>query len=153
MADGNGMDSVEAHLMASAMAGLKSDFSEVKLTLVGMQKAMEALVRMDEQQNNQRAAISRAFDELNKERDRREQIEKRIHLLEVDAPSYKELRQWVIGGVLTGIIALLGSMFAIVFKIMISDPVERNFQRQFSPGIAPQTYTVPAERLPVILKC
>ena len=137
--DGIAMSSIEGQLMAQAMAGLKADVGEVKAALGGMQKAVEALVRMDEQQINQRQGLSRAFDEIKLERERREndlrderqkreEIEKRLHLLEVDAPSYKELRRWVIGGVLTGVAALLAAMFAIVFKIIISDPVETHFK-------------------------
>lgn len=111
--------------MAVALADLRSDMSEMRQSLNGVQKALESLVRMDEQQNNQRQAISRAFDEIAKERDRRETMESRVHLLEVDAPSYRELRRWVIGGVLTGL-TLMG---AAVFKLLISDPLDRGYTR------------------------
>lgn len=125
MSDVDAMTSVEARLMAAALADLRSDMSELRQSLNGVQKALESLVRMDEQQNNQRQAISRAFDEIGKERDRRETMESRVHLLEVDAPSYRELRRWVIGGVLTGL-TLMG---AAVFKLLISDPLDRGYTR------------------------
>ena len=139
MADVDAMTSVEARLMAAALADLRSDMSEMRQSLNGVQKALEALVRMDEQQINQRASLARAFDEIRLERERREgefrderlhreTLQTRLHLLEVDAPSYKELRHWVIGGVLTGIFALLGALGTIVFKVVIADPVETHFR-------------------------
>ncbi len=132
--DGSAMNTLEARLLASAINDLKAELRDIRDGMNGMRQALEALVRIDAEQINFRQSIGRAFDEIKQEREKREKIDERIHLLEVDAPSYRELRRWVIGGVLTGVAALLASMFAIVFKIIISDPVERGFQRQAPPS-------------------
>lgn len=132
--DGSAMNTMEARLLASAITDLKAELRDIRDGMNGMRQALDALVRIDTEQVNFRQSIGRAFDEIKGERDKREKIEERIHLLEVDAPSYRELRRWVIGGVLTGIVALLGALFTIVFKVVISDPVERGFQRQAPPS-------------------
>lgn len=132
--DGSAMNTMEARLLASAITDIKAELRDIRDGMNGMRQALDALVRIDTEQVNFRQSIGRAFDEIKGESDKREKIEERIHLLEVDAPSYRELRRWVIGGVLTGIVALLGALFTIVFKVVISDPVERGFQRQAPPS-------------------
>jgi hypothetical protein len=138
--DGVAITTIEARLLAASMGALQSDVAEMRASMKSMERAMESLVRIDEQQSNQRAAIGRAFDEIKDERKARETMAERVHLLEVDAPSYKELRRWVVGGVLTGIMALLAALFTIVFKVIISDPIERNFRPPPSAQTAPQSY-------------
>jgi hypothetical protein len=113
------MTSTEARLLAAGIMELKSDVGDMRLSLQGMQRAMEALVRIDEQQINMRSSIGRAFDEVREERQKREALDSRLHLLEVDAPSYKELRRWVVGGVLTGVAMLA----AALLKVVVLDPV------------------------------
>lgn len=111
------MSSTEARLLAQSMTDVKNDLGEMRSTLSAMQRAMEALVRIDEQQNSLRQAIGRAFEEIREERIKREGVDKRVAQLEIDAPGYKELRRWVIGGVLTGI-GLLGA--ALITMIVIT---------------------------------
>lgn len=125
MADTEAMTTVEARLMAATLSALQGDMSEMRTSMAGMRSALEALVRMDEQQSNMRAAIGRAFDEVKAEREKREALEGRVRIMEVDAPSYKELRRWVIGGVLTGILMMAGALF----KVVVSDPLDRGYVR------------------------
>lgn len=122
--------------MSGALGEVRVDLTEMRNSMLAMQRAMESLVRIDEQQINQRQAIARAFDDIKDERRAREELAARVHALEIDAPSYRELRRWVIGGVITGVGCLLASMFALVFKIGIADPVDRHFR---GPGIS-QSY-------------
>jgi len=141
--EGDAMTSIEARLMAAALGELKSDVVDLRTSIRGMQTAVEALIRMDEQQANQRAAIGRAFDDLKVERQRREALDERVRLLEVDAPSQRELRRWVIGGILTGSAALLAALCMIVFKVVISDPVDRNFRSTAPSPAIQQSFTSP----------
>ncbi len=113
------MTSTEARLLAGTLSELKSDMGEMRASLSGMQRAMEALVRIDEQQITIRGAIGRAFDEIKEERNKRDGLDARVQKLEVDAPSYKELRRWVIGGVLAG----MGMLAAALLKIIVIDPM------------------------------
>ncbi len=113
------MTSTEARLLAGTLSELKTDVGEMRSSLLGMQRAMEALVRIDEQQITIRGAIGRAFDEIKEERSKREDLDARVQKLEVDAPSYKELRRWVIGGVLAG----MGMLAAALLKIIVIDPM------------------------------
>ena len=119
MSDNIAMSSTEARLLHASMTDVKNDLGEMRASLSAMQRAMEALVRIDEQQINMRSSIGRAFDEVREERQKREAVEVRLHLLEVDAPSYKELRRWVVGGVLTG----LAMLAAALLKVVVLDPV------------------------------
>lgn len=113
------MSSIEGRLLAGSMSELKSDVGEMRASLSAMQRAMEALVRIDEQQITIRSSLGRAFDEVKEERNRRELLDARVQKLEVDSPSYKELRRWVIGGVLAGM-AMMG---AALFKSVVIDPM------------------------------
>lgn len=119
------MTSVEARILAATLVEVKSDIGEIRSSVAQMQRALDALVRIDEAQGNLRSAVSRAFDEIKDERTRREDLDKRMRILETDAPSYKELRRWVIGGVLTGI-AMMG---AALFKVWVADPLDRGYAR------------------------
>ncbi len=125
----------DIRVLQATIDGVKSDVGEMRMELASVRRAMEALVRMEEQQSSIKTALGRAFDEIKEERVKREATEARLRLLEVDAPSYRELRRWVIGGVLTGI----AMMAAALFKIIIGDPLERAYVvRPVAPLIVPQ---------------
>jgi len=139
------MSSVEARLLTSAIAEVKADIGEMRTSLHGMQRAMEALVRIDEQQINIRSSIGRSFDEIKDERIKREAeiaderksrmaLDERVQRLEIDAPSFKELRRWVIGGVLAG----MGMLAAALLKVIVFDPMGAAYVVR---PLAPQTST------------
>ena len=110
----DGITSAEGRLLAVQMGALRDDVRDVKDTMREMAKSLEQLVRIEEQQKDMRAAISRAFDEIKIERRKREEVESRVTTIEQAMPGMRELRNWVVGGVI-GSLTMLTS--AIVYYL------------------------------------
>jgi len=112
----DGITSAEGRLLAVQMGAMRDDVREVKDTMRDMARSLEQLVRIEEQQKDMRAAMVRAFDEIRTERERREPIESRIGSIERDLPGLRELRRWVIAGVLSGLAMLASSLMLYFFQ-------------------------------------
>ena len=103
MADvGDGITSAEGRLLAVQMGALRDDVRDVKDTMRDMAKSLEQLVRIEEQQKDMRASINRAFDEVKTNRIKIDDTTARVAAIEQQLPGLKELRRWVIGGILSG---------------------------------------------------
>ena len=100
---GDGITSAEGRLLAVQMSALRDDLREVKETMRSMASSLEKMVRIEEQQKDMRSSINRAFDEIKIDRSRANEIEARVAAIERTMPGLRELRGWVIGGVLSGL--------------------------------------------------
>ena len=99
---GDGITSAEGRLLAVQMGALRDDVRDVKDTMRGMAKSLEQLVRIEEQQKDMRSAINRAFDDIKANRIKIDDTGARVSMIEQQLPGLKELRRWVIGGILSG---------------------------------------------------
>lgn len=97
----DGINSAEGRLLAVQLSALREDFKEVKETMRGVARSLEQLVRIEEQQKDMRAAIGRAFDDIKGNRQKHDELESRVGLVEQAMPGMKEMRNWLIGGILT----------------------------------------------------
>jgi hypothetical protein len=118
-----GISSPEGQLLSMQLAYLRSDVSEVKSSVSNMASTLAGLVRIEEQQSSFREGLSRAFTENAKTNKHAEELDKRIDKIEGELPSYRGLRRWVIGGILTGI-----AMLSIaLFNQLVIDPMRRGW--------------------------
>lgn len=97
---GDGITSAEGRLLAVQMGALRDDVREVKDTMREMARSLEQLVRIEENQKEMRSSIVRAFDEIKINRSRIDLTDGRVSLIENQLPGLRELRRWVIAGVL-----------------------------------------------------
>lgn len=122
--ENDGMTTIEARVLAVKIDALKQDVGEMRSSVGAMARSMEALVRLEEQQRDMRGAVQRAFDELKAESGKREELAREITNIKSELPGYRELRRWVIGGVLAGV----GMMAAALISLLIVDPMKRGYQ-------------------------
>lgn len=101
---------------AKQMDALRDDVREVKSTMREMARSLEQLVRIEEQQKDMRSALGRAFEEIDKERGKRDAVEKRVAAIEHVMPGLRELRGWVIAGVISGVGMIAGSIVFYFFQ-------------------------------------
>ncbi len=87
--------------------GMQSDLGEMKTTLRELAASVARLAVIEEKQANTTAALERAFTALQKVEDRNEKMDLRVKALEVEMPGLKEVRAWVIGGVLS-VVSVVG---------------------------------------------
>ena len=106
----DGITSAEGRLLSVQMGAMRDDIREVKDTMREMAKSLEQLVRIEEQQKDMRLSISRAFDELKTYREQLDRVEKRVSSVEQMMPGLRELRGWVIAGVLSGVAMVASSV-------------------------------------------
>lgn len=139
--------SAEGRVIAVQIGGLQREMTEVKSAMVGIRVALDALVRMEERQADFRTALGRAFDEIKAERELRSMLEKgmrdwregfeksrddyrmelnrRISEIEHQLPGLRELRKWVLAGVMAGI----GLILAGVVTMVVVDPMRRGYEK------------------------
>lgn len=106
----DGITSAEGRLLAVQMGALREDVKEVKETMRGMARSLEQLVRIEEQQKDMRAAINRSFDEIKGERHKREELESRVSTVEQAMPGMKEMRNWLVYGIVSTIGLITGAI-------------------------------------------
>lgn len=148
LATDGAITSAEGRVIAVQIGGLQREMTEVKSAMVGIRVALDALVRMEERQADFRTALGRAFDEIKAERELRISLEKgvrdrwgdfeksrddyrdglnrRIAEVEQQMPGFRELRKWVITGVLAGV----GLILAGVVTMVVVDPMRRGYEKQ-----------------------
>lgn len=91
---------------------VERDNNDIKSYLKKLDGYFDAFVRIEEKQIGTGEAISRAFGEISK-------LDERVKPLELAFPGLKEVRGWIITGVL-GILGLLGTaVLYLVIKLPI----------------------------------
>lgn len=92
---------------------MSKQLEDVTVAMKEVAKSLTALVRLEE--NHKMTA-----ERLTSGSARMEKIEERLAEIEKAMPGLKELRRWVIGGVLAG----LGMMGTAVGKLVLLDPAD-----------------------------
>ena len=113
------LTSIEGTVLAVKLDHLKEQMVEMTKGMTEMQKTLQMLVRVEEQQRDFRGALDRAFSEIKTERDK-------LTLLLQEMPSYRALRRWVIGGIIAG----MGMMGVALFNLLVIQPLYRGYGQQ-----------------------
>ena len=85
--------------------------SMIEDTLKAMTENLERLVALEQKHLETREALGRAFDTV-------EKMDGRVHSIELEMPTLKLVRKWVMAGVV-GILSLLGLTVFKLFTITI----------------------------------
>ena len=112
---GGSMSGTEARILDVKLSQVRDDVKGFKDDLRDIKRVLENLVRIEEQQRDFRETFTRAFTEIGLNRDRLTKVEKLAEKIESELPAYRELRRWVIGGVLAGLGMMGGALIDIVF--------------------------------------
>lgn len=141
------MTSAEARLLDYKIGVLTEKFDGLQDTTKEIARSLSELVALQQQQRDFSTSLGRAFDEVKR-------IEAEVTLIDkgtaaefrrVDSelakitgelPAYRELRRWVIGGVLAG----AGMLAASILSMMFIKPMQDAYSRPESP-----TTTVPEQ--------
>jgi hypothetical protein len=90
------ISSHEGKLLASILEGQGRQLARIDDTLTQVSKILENLGRLEERQAETTRAIERAFEAIADK-------DTRLKVVEIEVPSLKEVRRWVITGVLSTI--------------------------------------------------
>lgn len=104
------MDSGEARVIHTRLDSLVENVTRLANALEAMQAQLHVLTAMKVQQDHMAQQMTAGAATMTKHEERISQIEK-------DMPGLKELRRWVVGGVLAG----LGMMGTALGKLVIYD--------------------------------
>ena len=108
----------------------------VEEAVVGINESLKLLSKLEERHQNTADGLRRAFVEIKEVQERKadqhqlDDHEARLRTIEADMPLLREIKRWVIAGVL-GIIALVG--IALVSLVVVSarkDPFYQPVQQQ-----------------------
>ncbi len=92
------------------IAILERDCGEMKEAIFVIRDSLQALVRLEEQHNETRNALGRAFSQC-------EKIELRMVEVEKVIPGLVELRRWIVTGML-GVLSIVGvSLIGLVVVV------------------------------------
>lgn len=98
------VDAAEHELRISVLERDRDDFKEVA---VEIRNSLQALVRLEERHNETSKALGRAFDALEKQ-------DKRINDIELFMPGLKEMRALIVGGVCLVLSTVGAAVIALV---------------------------------------
>ena len=88
----------------------------IEQTLKAVNENLERLAALEAKHIETREAVGRSFDEIDRTNKRIDNQDERLREVELEMPTLKLIRGWVITGVL-GVIGLLGVAVAGYFKI------------------------------------
>lgn len=120
------MNSAEAQVLSERTGHMQADIGRLVETMTDVQRKLEVLPAMAASVEHLRADLIRSTTAA---RDH----ERRIQTLETEMPGLKELRRWVIGGVL----AAVGTMATAIGKLVIVDPMREQPKIIYAPPPAP----------------
>lgn len=83
----------------------------IENTLKAISENLERLARLEQKHLETREAVGRAFDAIDK-------IDERVRSVELEMPTLKLIRKWVVTGVL-GIVSMLGVALFKLFTISV----------------------------------
>lgn len=98
---------VDHGVLLARLEQMQGDLVDMKSALRELTAAVGRLAVIEEKQSNTAATLERAFTALKKVEDRNEKMDLRVKALEVEMPGLKEVRAWVIGGVLS-VVSVVG---------------------------------------------
>ncbi len=106
------MTSIEARLIESSLSQMRAEMTRQGDTLVGINESLRTLTRVEEAQIHIKERLSEGSKKLTDH-------EARLLVIEQQMPGLKELRRWVIGGILSGI-GMIG--IALVKLVIFPSP-------------------------------
>lgn len=136
------VSSAEAKLLATILQGVRDDMTELKESVKGVNENLRILTKLEVEHSSTREALARSFEAVAKlearfldastqslmqrdnldqrlhavERNIPEHLTDRLHALERDSGPLKEVRRWVISGVLGGIGLILLALVSMVVR-------------------------------------
>jgi hypothetical protein len=116
---------ISTEVLNAYIASLKEDFVGMREQLASIVESLQVLARVEQRQLTMIA-------ELSKKDDNDRDIERRISVIEQVMPGLKELRAWVVGGMVTGVTMMLISVASLV---LYPRPVAGTFVLQPSSAI------------------
>ena len=102
-------------VLLARLEQMHGELADMKSALRELAAAVGRLAVIEEKQSNTAATLERAFTALQKVEDRNEKMDIRMKDLELAMPGLKELRGWVIGGIVSGV----GMIGFAVFKLVL----------------------------------
>lgn len=111
VAQNEGMDSAEARIIHARLDGIVSSMERLAGASERMQETLHVLTEIRTQQTH-------ILTQLNDGSTKMGDHERRIQSIERDLPGLRELRKWVVAGVIAGI----GMMGAALVKLVLYDP-------------------------------
>lgn len=97
---------------------LEEDCGDIKGTVKSIDKSLSALVRLEAHHNSTRDGLGRAFTEISKLETATmasiKTLDDRLRLVELELPTLKLVRGWIVLGVL-GVMSLVG---VAIFKLI-----------------------------------
>ena len=93
---GDTMTSIEARLIESSLSQMRAELTRQGDTLVGINESLRTLTRVEEAQVHIKDRLSEGSKKLTDH-------EQRLVAIEQQMPGLKEMRRWVIGGILAGV--------------------------------------------------
>lgn len=106
------MSSAEARILSVKLDSLRQDVGEMKAAMADAVESLSRISLVEQRISDQISTVGVVFSKLDNH-------SLRISAIEQDMPGLKELRRWVVGGILTG----LGMMLLALIKLVIVDQV------------------------------
>jgi len=100
---------VSNDVLAEALAGLKEDVNDIKGTMKLMTDAVSKLTAVEQRQSDQSERIGDAYKALAVMGDR-------VGVIEIAMPGLKELRRWVVAGMVAGVSMMFVSVISLVLR-------------------------------------
>jgi hypothetical protein len=116
------LSSVEARLIAAQLGHLTDETRRNADGIAAIGESLHVLTRLEENQ-------SHIAEKLKEGSMRMSDHERRLQIVEQDLPGLRELRKWVIAGVLAG----LGMVGASLFKLVVLDVPRLPVSTQYTP--------------------
>lgn len=114
----NDMDSAEARIIHTRLDGMVDSMYRLANSVERMQEALHAVIELRTQQATVLAQLSDGAKQM-------QEHDTRLKDIERDLPGLREIRRWVIGGVLAGV-AMMGT--ALMKLVIIDQPLKYHQQ-------------------------
>lgn len=92
--------SESSDLIEYRIANLEGAVSEIKLAVKSIDASLQVLARLEVHHAETRDSLSRVFADI-------EDKDRRLRVLEAEAPTTRLIQRWVVGGVI-GVVSLVG---------------------------------------------
>ena len=102
--------SLEARLLENNLANIRSEMARHGDALIGINESLRTLSRVEESQIAVKERLQEGSRKLTDH-------EERISRIEQEMPGLKELRRWVIGGILAGVGMMCVALINLVLRV------------------------------------
>jgi len=129
---------VSNEVLEAMLGGLRDDVTDIKGTMKLMTDAVSKLTAVEQRQSDQSERIADAYALIASHATR-------IGTIEIAMPGLKELRRWVVAGMVAGVGMMFVSVFGLVLKTQAPEPNTYILER----GIPGATQLAPVQSGPV----